>query len=98
METATEARYNTGDAVKVRPDAHSGHHRTPWYIKGKAGKIAAFSGMHFNPETRAYGESGTPKQPLYLVEFDQKGVWTEYHGPTSDKIYIDLFEHWLQPA
>ena len=98
MDTTTEATYKTGDSVRVRPDAYPKHHRTPWYIKGKVGKIATFSGMHFNAETRAYGESGLPRRPLYLVEFDQNDVWPQYDGPASDKILIDLFEHWLEPA
>jgi hypothetical protein len=82
----------------VREDQHDGHHRTPWYIKGKTGTVSAFSGLFFNPETRAYGEPGLPRLPLYLVEFDQAEVWPDYKGPRRDKILVDILEHWLEPA
>jgi hypothetical protein len=51
-----------------------------------------------NPETRAYGADGLPLQPLYLVAFAQREVWPEYRGRDDDRIYADLFEHWLEEA
>ena len=49
-----------------------------------------------NPETRAYGDDGLPEQPLYLVGFAQPDVWPEYRGRDTDRIYVDVFEHWLE--
>jgi hypothetical protein len=60
--------------------------------------IAHVHGDFTNPETRAYGDSGLPKQTCYLVAFDQPGVWSPYHGPVGDRIYADVFEHWLEEA
>jgi nitrile hydratase subunit beta len=51
-----------------------------------------------NPETHAYGEDGLPKQPLYLVAFAQRDLWPDYRGHADDRLYVDVFEHWLQEA
>jgi hypothetical protein len=32
------------------------------------------------------------------VRFDQKDVWEQYAGPVSDRLLVDLYEHWLEPA
>jgi hypothetical protein len=37
-------------------------------------------------------------QFLYLVRFDQGQVWPEYAAPGQDKLLIDIYEHWLEPA
>ena len=49
-----------------------------------------------NSETRAYGRDGLPKQPLYLVGFAQRDVWPDYRGHGDDRIFVDVFEHWLE--
>ena len=91
-------RYGAGDRVAVREDSPPGHHRTPWYVKGRTGLVTAVYGAFPNPESRAYGGSGLPKQPLYRVEFAQSDVWSSYRGPSGDKIYVDIYEHWLEPV
>ena len=98
MEDSKAARYRPGDRVKVRPDTPSGHHRTPGYVKDKPGRVKAYCGDFRNPESLAYGGSGLPKQPLYRVEFEQCEVWTDYSGHRKDKVYVDIYEDWLDPA
>lgn len=89
-------RYGHGDTIRVRADAHPGHHRTPWFVKGKTGRIQRCCGTYFNPESRAYGGDGLPRQSLYAVEFSQAEIWgDEYRGPDSDTLLVDLYEHWL---
>jgi hypothetical protein len=51
-----------------------------------------------NPETRAYGSDGKPERTLYLVSFDQAEVWPEYSGRSKDRLFVDVFEHWLEVA
>ena len=98
MVGSVTARYRPGDRVKVRPDTPSGHHRTPGYVKDKTGYVEAYCGHFRNPESLAYGGTGLPKRPLYRVEFEQSEVWTSYSGSSRDKVYVDIFEHWLDPA
>jgi nitrile hydratase len=72
--------------------------RTPRYIQGKTGVIAAVHGAFRNPESLAYGGDGLPRQYLYLVRFDNTQVWPTYSAATHDKLLIDIYEHWLEPA
>jgi hypothetical protein len=89
-------RYRAGQRVRVAARPCDGHHRTPGYLKGKTGRVERVYGSFTNPETRAYGTDGLPKRPLYLVAFTQRDVWSEYRGQPGDRIYADIFEHWLE--
>lgn len=91
-------KYRAGQRVRVAARAHEGHHRTPGYLKGTTGNIERAHGAFTNPETRAYGADGLPLQPLYLVGFAQRDVWLDYHGDPGDRLYVDVFEHWLEEA
>ena len=90
--------YSAGERVRVAARRHEGHHHTPGYVKGKTGTIERVHASFTNPETRAYGADGLPPQRLYLVGFAQEDVWAGYRGPGSDRIYVDVFEHWLERA
>jgi nitrile hydratase subunit beta len=91
-------RYRPGEQVRVAERGHEGHHRTPDYLKGKRGRIERVHAAFTNPETRAYGADGLPKQTLYLVGFAQRDVWPAYRGRANDRVYADVFEHWLEEA
>ena len=88
--------FAVGQRVRVSPRTHQGHHRTPGYLKGKAGVVEREHGAFTNPETRAYGADGRPEQRLYLVGFEQPDVWSGYGGDPGDRIYVDVYEHWLE--
>jgi nitrile hydratase subunit beta len=88
--------YRAGQRVRVAARPHDGHHRTPGYLKGKTGTIERAHASFTNPETRAYGGDGLPKQHLYLVRFAQRDIWPDYRGRGDDRIYADLYEHWLE--
>jgi nitrile hydratase subunit beta len=90
--------YRPGQRVRVDAREHEGHHRTPAYLKGKTGTVERVYPAFRNPETRAYGDDGLPKQPLYLVGFAQCDVWPDYGSHVDDRLYADVFEHWLQEA
>ena len=91
-------KFRPGQRVRVAARPHEGHHRTPGYLKGKAGAIERAHSSFKNPESRAYGSDGLPEQPLYLVGFAQRDVWADYRGQDADRIYADVFEHWLEEA
>lgn len=91
-----EARFRVGDRVRVRDEAPAGHVRTPSYIRGKVGVVSRVHGSFRNPEQLAYGADGLPKTPLYYVTFDAAGVWGG--PPSSDRVVVDIYEHWLEPA
>jgi nitrile hydratase subunit beta len=92
------AKFKPGDKVRIRVGSPPGHVRTPAYIQGKTGVVEALHGAFPNPESLAYGGDGLPKQFLYLVRFDQTHVWQQYPATFQDKLLIDIYEHWLEPA
>jgi nitrile hydratase len=92
------ARYASQDRVRVRRADPPGHLRTPYYVRGNAGVIERVLDAFPNPEERAYGRSGEPKQPLYRVRFRQSDVWPDYAGPPEDTIDVEIYQHWLEPA
>ena len=98
MAAAANASFQPGDLVRVRVDSPAGHFRTPCYIQGKTGRVVALCGVFRNPESLAYGGTGLPKQPLYRVEFPQTVVWEAYAGSATDKVLVDIYEHWLEPG
>jgi nitrile hydratase len=91
------ARFKPGDRVTVKFDDRPGHIRTPWYIRGKTGRIERVHGDFLNPESLAFGRDGLPKRTLYLVAFKQSDVWEKAAG-SNDKVLVDIYEHWLTPA
>ncbi len=90
--------YQVGQEVRISNRAHGGHHRTPTYIKGKTGRVERVHAAFRNPETRAYGDDGTPTMPLYLVSFDRSELWPQEAVDSDYRIYVDVFEHWLEEA
>jgi nitrile hydratase len=91
-------RFRVGDRVKVRAADPPGHVRTPWYIRGREGKVERICGAFANPEELAYNRHGLPKQPLYRVRFRQRQIWPDYRGADADTIDIEIYEHWLEEA
>ena len=92
------ARFAVGDEVRVRQAYPPGHVRTPYFIRGKRGRVTRVIGAFANPEELAYGRNGLPKQPLYWVQFPQTNLWPGYAGGEADSAVIDVYEHWLEPA
>ena len=95
---AHPVRFKTGDTVTVLQVDVPGHIRTPWYIRGRTGRIERCCGAFPNPEEIAYNRPGLPAQPLYRVQFRQKDIWPDYQGPAHDTIDIEIYQHWLAPA
>jgi nitrile hydratase subunit beta len=89
--------FEPGDRVRVLPSEKPGHVRTPAYLKGKIGWVESLIGAFPNPEEIAYGLSGLPERPLYKVGFRQLDLWDDYSGPAEDRLYADIYEHWLEP-
>jgi hypothetical protein len=94
------ARFTPGDKVTVAARFPTGrrHIRTPYYIRGKTGEVERICGEFKNPEDLAFGKYDTDRFPLYRVRFDQDHIWPDYSGAAADKVDVEIFEHWLEPA
>jgi hypothetical protein len=91
-------RFQAGDRVRVIFAEPTTFVRTPYYVRGKSGWIEAYQGNYPNPEERGYGKSGLPARPVYLVGFRQTDLWDDRPRLTQDKLFIDIYEHCLEPA
>ena len=92
-------KFRPGDRVRVRPFDGPGHVRTPAYVRGQVGRVERLHGEFRNPESLAYGGDGLPRTGLYMVGFRQTDLWPErYAESPGDTLYVDLYEHWLEPA
>jgi hypothetical protein len=93
----TSGRLAPGHRVRVAARPVLGHCRTPWYLRGKTGVVAAVQGTFKNPELLAYHKPGLPALVLYKVRFEQSAIWARYAGPPGDHLEADIYEHWLEP-
>jgi len=91
------ARFSAGERVVVLDRVHSGHMRTPVYVRGKVGEVVRVVGPMLNPEQLAYGFSGAPGKMLYRVRFRQTDLWPDYSGSARDCLELELYEHWIAP-
>lgn len=93
-----QARFAVGDAVRVKRQSPPGHVRTPFFTRGRSGRVVALDGMFGDPESLAYGGDGRPLLPLYSVRFAQATLWGDYRGHAEDAVVVDLLESWLEPV
>jgi nitrile hydratase beta subunit len=88
-------RFAPGEQVRCRLDGASGHTRLPGYARGRAGLIHAHHGGHLLPDASARGEERG--EHLYTVGFASSDLWPEAKG-TADRVFVDLWESYLEPA
>ena len=91
-------RFAPGQAVRVKKGAAPGHIRTPFYLRGKLGRVERICGDFANPEELAYRRKGLPAKTLYRVRFTMAEVWGEAAERPADTIDAEIFEHWLEAA
>ena len=91
-----QTQFAPGDTVRVLTGASPGHIRTPWYLRGKVGRIERICGAFANPEELAYGRDGLPARVLYRVRFTMEEVWGPDHAGSPDTVDAEIFEHWLE--
>ncbi len=84
------SRFKVGDRILVKQDEPTGNPRTPKYVRGKRGMIAAVHGVIDNPR-----DHRGLYPPLYTVQFDLGELSPQADG---DSVWVDIHEEWLQPA
>jgi nitrile hydratase len=89
-------RFPSGTAVKVLDLPIEGHIRVPAYVRGKEGVIERYCGPYLNPEDLAFGRATGPAVHLYQVEFLHRDLWKDYAGKEDDRLFIEIYEHWLE--
>ncbi|MEM7498541.1 MAG: SH3-like domain-containing protein [Pseudomonadota bacterium] len=92
------SRFRPGQTVRVIAGTAPGHIRTPWYLRGRTGRIERLCGDFANPEELAYHRPGTPKRPLYRVRFAMAELWGDAAERPADTVDVEIYEHWLEEA
>lgn len=95
---ADNPRFAPGQIVRVRRGIGPGHIRTPWYLRGRTGRIERICGAFGNPEELAYNRLDGPDVPLYRVRFTMAEIWGNETENPADTIDAEIFEHWLEGA
>ena len=98
LAKASGPAFLVNDLVKIKNKTPVGHYRTPFYVRGKTGRIERILDEFINPEEEAYGKNVGSKVRLYRISFAQQELWPEYQGASIDQLQIEISEHWLEPA
>ena len=96
-----EQLLDVGETVRVKAEdsrirCRKPHLRTPGYLFGAVGVVEKFLGYFSNPEEKAFYTDKEPElQPLYLVAFRSKDLWSgvEVHG--QDVVTAEVYQPWL---
>ncbi len=94
-EVDSSPQFALGDVVRCLMAARTGHTRLPGYARGRAGVIHAHHGGHILPDASARGEQRV--EHLYTVGFAAPELWPEAEV-ADDRVYVDLWESYLEPA
>jgi nitrile hydratase subunit beta len=89
--------FAVGDSVRVDQRSPIGHYRVPNYIRGKrAAVVAVIKPAAVNNEEEAYGRNAGLKRHYYRVSLEMTELWPFYPKPSNDKLFIEVFESWLE--
>ncbi len=91
-----EARFGSGQRVRVKRIHPAGHTRSPRYARGAVGVIEDVRGADRLPDRAVYGEDVAP-EPVYSVGFSSSDLW----GPSQGSpwtVLLDLWESYLEPG
>ena len=91
------ARFGVGDEVRARNINPRGHTRLPRYVRGHRGVIDRLQGVFVLPDSNA-ALAGEHPQPVYSVRFTARELWGDEVAHPADKIYVDMWDCYLEPA
>jgi nitrile hydratase len=96
LEDPIAPRFKAGEAVVARNIHPVGHTRLPRYVRGRRGIVQRDHGVFSFPDAHAAGE-GTRPQHVYSVRFEARELWGPAASP-RDRVYVDLWDDYLEPA
>jgi nitrile hydratase len=88
-------QFAAGERVRASAFGSTHHSRLPDYVRGREGTIHAHHGAHIFADDSARGIEQA--QHIYSVVFETEALWPEAKG-RSDRVYLDLWESYLEPA
>lgn len=95
---AGEPRFAVGDAVVVRELPVLFYTRTPEYVRGATGEIAAVAYESPAAEDETWDRPDAQPEWFYVVRFTMADLWHGYTGTATDSLRTEIPERWLRPA
>jgi len=92
---ASPPAFKTGDIINTIQLTTTHHTRLPGYARGKPGVIHAYHGAHLFADAGALGAERP--QHIYSVAFEARDLWPEAQDK-NDRVFIDLWESYLEPT
>ncbi|CAM3472868.1 nitrile hydratase subunit beta [Mycobacterium frederiksbergense] len=91
--------FGVGDRVVVRDELPVLFYtRTPEYVRGAPGEIAAVAYESPAAEDETWDRPDAPPEWFYVVRFNMSQLWHGYTGTATDTLQTEIPEHWLRPA
>jgi len=96
MQVDVPPKFQVGDEVIVKNEHPRGHTRCSRYFRGRRGQVHIDHGVYPFPDTVAHGLGDKP-QHCYSVRFTATELWGSRGNP-RDRVYVDLFDDYLETA
>jgi hypothetical protein len=91
-------RFRVGDAVTVRELPVLFYTRTPEYVRGATGHVAAVAYESPAPEDETWDHPDATPEWFYVVSFAMAELWHGHTGAAADTLRTEIPERWLEPA
>lgn len=90
------AMFRPGDAVRVATRFPLGHYRVPLYLRGKTGIVERLVQPAVDNEEEGFGRNAGMRRHYYRIAVPMTDIWHNYAGAPNDRLYIEVFETWLE--
>jgi nitrile hydratase len=90
--------FHPGQRVRVVERYPLGHYRVPLYLRGKSGVVERPVQPAIDNEEEGFGLNAGLKRHYYRIGLAMSDIWASYAGPKQDRLYIEVFETWLEAA
>ncbi len=87
-----------GQQVRVLERFPLGHYRVPLYLRGKTGFVERLVQPAIDNEEEGFGRNAGAKRHYYRIAVPLSDIWSGYAGSLRDRLYIEVFESWLEAA
>jgi thiocyanate hydrolase subunit alpha/thiocyanate hydrolase subunit beta len=95
---AGQPKFRVGDPVLVRELPALFYTRTPEYVRGAQGEIAAVAYESLAAEDEAFERIDQKPEWFYIVRFNLSELWHGYTGTGADTLQTEIPERWLEAA
>ena len=90
--------FRPGQRVRVLQRFPLGHYRVPLYLRGRTGIVERLVQPAIDNEEEGFGRNAGVHRHYYRIAVPMADIWPGYAGRPQDRLYIEVFETWLEAA